>query len=239
VVFFAAGIGDLLWHVAFGVEEDLEALLSPTHLALATGGMLMGVGPYLAGIRSRSAAWKEAAPAVVTSLALLSFVAFMTQFANPYVELWPTEAWRFADPVTNGIGAALGVAGFLWHAAVLSGFVLALAGRNCLPSGAAALLIAGSAAFAVTQGDEQWLVLPALIGALGVEAARAMLPDTRLGFRLFSFLVPALPIAAHICALAIAFDVVWSIHLAAGTPFLAGLVGVLIGVLVVPADARV
>jgi hypothetical protein len=50
-VFVAGGIGDLLWHTLLGVEADLEALLSPTHLILAIGGVLIGSGPLRAAWR--------------------------------------------------------------------------------------------------------------------------------------------------------------------------------------------
>jgi len=34
LIFAAGGIGDMIWHVLFGIEADVEALLSPTHLLL-------------------------------------------------------------------------------------------------------------------------------------------------------------------------------------------------------------
>ena len=34
VGFAAGGGGDMVWHMIFGVEVDLEALLSPSHLLL-------------------------------------------------------------------------------------------------------------------------------------------------------------------------------------------------------------
>ena len=36
-VFGVSGIGDLTWHLIFGIERGTEALLSPTHLGLAWG----------------------------------------------------------------------------------------------------------------------------------------------------------------------------------------------------------
>ena len=46
VLFALAGVLDLAWHTIFGFEVDVEALLSPTHLLLATSGMLMPVSLY-------------------------------------------------------------------------------------------------------------------------------------------------------------------------------------------------
>ena len=41
LVFAGSGIGDLGWHTVFGIENDLEALLSPTHLLLGIGRLLL------------------------------------------------------------------------------------------------------------------------------------------------------------------------------------------------------
>ncbi|MEX2392953.1 MAG: hypothetical protein WD826_00600 [Actinomycetota bacterium] len=40
-LFIAGAVGDGVWHQIFGIEVDIEALLSPTHLMLLTGGLLM------------------------------------------------------------------------------------------------------------------------------------------------------------------------------------------------------
>lgn len=233
-VFFAGGIGDMAWHVAFGVEESLEALLSPTHLALATGGVLMATGPFVAGARRPGRGWQGAAPTVITAVAFLSFVGFMTQYMHPMSQLWPVADWREAVPGAGELTAALGVAGFIWYAAVLTGVVLLLHRLGSLPPGAAGVLIVGSAGFAVTQGDEYWLVLPAMAAAIIVEAVRGRLPDTRAGYRILAFAIPAIPVAVHLAALGLAFEIGWSVHLWAGTPVIAGLAGVLVSLVVVP-----
>jgi hypothetical protein len=49
---FALGGGvDFAWHTLFGFEADEEALLSPAHLLLATGAILLTSGPL------RAACW--------------------------------------------------------------------------------------------------------------------------------------------------------------------------------------
>ena len=39
------GVGDLIWHTLFGIEESFEALVSPTHLMLGVGLALIVSGP--------------------------------------------------------------------------------------------------------------------------------------------------------------------------------------------------
>jgi len=50
-VFVLSGLGGGLRHGLLGVEVGLEALLSPTHLLLALGAVLMVAGPFRAAWR--------------------------------------------------------------------------------------------------------------------------------------------------------------------------------------------
>jgi hypothetical protein len=47
-LFAAGGAGDAVWHTAFGVERGIDALLSPTHLLLFTGLVLLLTAPFRA-----------------------------------------------------------------------------------------------------------------------------------------------------------------------------------------------
>lgn len=44
-VFAIGGVADMAWHLTFGVEAGIDALLSPSHLVLLSGGMLILTGP--------------------------------------------------------------------------------------------------------------------------------------------------------------------------------------------------
>jgi hypothetical protein len=48
VLFGVAGIADLVWHTAFGIETGIDALLSPSHVALFLGSLLIGTSPIRA-----------------------------------------------------------------------------------------------------------------------------------------------------------------------------------------------
>ena len=45
LIFWLSGIADLAWHTAFGIERGDAALLSPSHLGLLTGGVLLTTTP--------------------------------------------------------------------------------------------------------------------------------------------------------------------------------------------------
>jgi WD40-like Beta Propeller Repeat len=100
VLFGAGGVLDMVWHVIFGVEASVAALLSPTHLLLATGATLIVLGPLRAAWRSqapsRVMAWVPVLASVTFAYAVLTF---MTQFAQPLV--WP-EAGADASRVVEG-----------------------------------------------------------------------------------------------------------------------------------------
>lgn len=95
-IFLVGGVLDLTWHTLFGIEANTEALLSPTHLILATGIVLMVSGPL-------RAAWQHPAvgrgrapfvallPVLLSATFLLALFAFFTQFAHPHVDLPATQ----------------------------------------------------------------------------------------------------------------------------------------------------
>jgi Tol biopolymer transport system component len=87
-VFALGGMGDMLWHIAFGIEADVAALLSPTHLVLALGASLIVAGPLRAawlGAEDQPRQLMEWVPAIVSLTLLYAVLTFMTQFAHPQV----------------------------------------------------------------------------------------------------------------------------------------------------------
>lgn len=84
-VFAVGGIGDLLWHQTFGVETGLDALLSPTHIFLFCGLVLILAAPLQAVRRTGGSLWM--AVASMTMLSLLA--AFFTTYARP--DAWTLE----------------------------------------------------------------------------------------------------------------------------------------------------
>src|SRR5579872_2697386 len=87
VVFGLGGLLDLVWHTLFGIEEDIQALLSPTHLVLATSAALILTGPLRSAAsrlrRSDPPRWLSHGPLILSVLATLTLVCFFTQYAHP------------------------------------------------------------------------------------------------------------------------------------------------------------
>src|SRR3989338_3795743 len=123
IIFFLAGAGDMLWHIVFGIEIDVEALLSPTHLLLALGGSIIMCAPFHA-LWHRDIKEKPPTVAVLMSLVFfLSALTFMTRFASPM-----HRPWMDSNFITNppDSGQALGVASIIIQTGIFMGIILAV-----------------------------------------------------------------------------------------------------------------
>src|SRR5215216_709101 len=82
-IFAVGGVFDLVWHTLFGFEVSMEALLSPSHLLLASGSFLFISAPFRAAWGRQGAAnWRTLLPAMLSMAAILSQLTFFTQYAN-------------------------------------------------------------------------------------------------------------------------------------------------------------
>ena len=114
VVFMAGAIGDMFWHIIFGIEVSIDALLSPTHLLLLIGALLILSGPL-------RAAWldddpppglRSLLPAVLAATMAAAQLGFFFQYMDgtsvrlmetPYIP--GVETGYFA--VVAGVGSVL------------------------------------------------------------------------------------------------------------------------------------
>ncbi len=88
LIFAGGGAGDLIWHTLFGIEENTEALLSPTHMLLVIGMVLICSGPFRAAWLRREASrgWSSLFPVILSTTLFLSVLSFITMFSHPMVE---------------------------------------------------------------------------------------------------------------------------------------------------------
>lgn len=181
-LFTVGGVGDAAWHTRFGVETGIHALLSPTHLLLFAGLVLMMTAPYRATRSTAAAAdgssWREAWPAVASVLLTTALVGF---FLNFVWGLGTGALTRVAyDPVTEAgedqLIAAVGST--LVTTLVLFGAALALLRGRRAPLGSCTLLF-GFVALAVAAAfDEDPVgVLAAVVAGAVLDALlRTQLP---------------------------------------------------------------
>jgi hypothetical protein len=236
-----AGNLDFLWHSLFGFEQDVEALVSPSHLSLAVGGVLMSSGPLrMAWERSRSGENEIPWPAFLSLFSVLGVFTFFTSFSN-----------AFAHPhlFTGRVPAA---DTYLWDTALIScilvpsallmGAVLLALLRWQLPPGSLTLLITGNSLLAflmtLSYSGKYWQVLiAALLGGILADVLLNVLRPSRermKALRWFSFLVPALLFLLYFLALIFTHGIWWNSNMWLGMIFFSGMTGLGLSWLAVP-----
>ena len=222
----AAGVGDMFWHVAFGVERDLAALLSPTHLLLLTGGLLLMTTP-LRSAWARGASrpsWAELGPAVLSATLTATTVGFFVEFASPFHDPGP-----FSGGGSHG-GAELGVAGILINTIVIAGAIGVMLRRfGALPPGAPVVLVALPVALLSLAADfaVPGALVAGAIGGLAAELLLRALPrgDSTAALR-FGLALVTLPLwLSFFAVLAVTDRLSWEPELWTGSLVLAALSG--------------
>jgi hypothetical protein len=253
-VFAVGGVGDLIWHTLFGIEQGIEGNISPSHLTLALGGLLLFSGPLRSAWRKSApdaaACWVTWLPSVLALTYIYSMLTFFTQYASPVVKsradlhiyqilIVPTAGQVSTE---NDLSAKLGVTGILLETAIMMGIIFFILRRwPRLPLGTFAVLF-GLNGFMISflAGDAPILavaLLSALIG-LGFDLLNRVLrpgADHVLGLRIFAFTVPYLNYLIYfLVLLAIHGSFGWSTHLWTGAIVEAGIVGLLLSYVFVP-----
>ncbi|MGH2494207.1 MAG: hypothetical protein ACRDIV_05825 [Ktedonobacteraceae bacterium] len=238
-IFAVSGVADMIWHILFGIEQNVEALLSPTHLGLATGLILCMSGPLRAAWRrpeSMTRGWKALLPMLFSVAFIFSVFTFFTEYAHPFVRLTASSINPAAFPGSQ-VNVSLGLVSILFQAALLASVVLLVVRRFTLPFGAFTLIFTLNITLLSILGNHYNLIPAAALGGLGADLLYWQLkpsmqrPDM---LRLFAFAVPALFYLCYFLNLEIIRGIQWSIHLWLGSVFMAGIIGLLLSFLVVP-----
>lgn len=231
VVFALGGPGDFLWHSAFGAEADVEALVSPTHLALATGGFLFATAPTRAALARGGEAGRRQLPALVGAFVGVTLVAAFTLYVQP----------AFVLPGTvDGVHPGHGLAAILGQAALAAGVVTYLCTRFRPLPGAATLLLGGPILAVAFIGGTPWAGAPAVVVGVLVDAGiAARASRSRRDLLVLAAATPALLTLGYLVSVQLVEGLAWTIHLWAGAVYLSAGVGALVGVLTTgPRPAR-
>ena len=168
--------GDAAWHELVGVEADLEALVSPTHLALLIGGLLMVTLPVRVALKSDGPLTGELRLAVLMSVGLaLAVVTFFLMYLSPWAEV-DSFLGRYVpdDPFAN-LNLQVAMATVIITTVLFVGALLWTAHRWSVPTGTATLMFTGVAlAQSGLEGfDLRLPVLAATIAGLTADALLA------------------------------------------------------------------
>ena len=253
VIFAVAGVGDLLWHTLFGIEKGIEGLISPSHLALALGAILILTGPLGAAWRrtlpDAAEHWRTLLPALFSLSYIFSLLVFFTQYTNAIVhsraDLDISQIVIILSPYAvdyqQDLSTELGVAGILLQTAIMMGIILFAVRRWRLPLGSFALMFAINGLLtSVLAGSTpiiQVTIFSALIGLLVDVLNVTLRPsiDRVLALRVFAFMAPFVNNVVYFAVLfALKGTIAWSVHLWTGAIVMAGIVGLLLSYLLVP-----
>lgn len=238
-VFAAGGLADMAWHLAFGVEAGLDALLSPSHLVLLTGGLLI----LTSAVRSRWGAGDFSSPVAMGAVALVTaLVSFFLLYVSEFTANAPTVAFRslpegHPQHTASELPATAGLGGFLVTTALIVVPLTWTWRRGRAPRGLLTMLVGLTSwlAAAVLDLDRTAVVgaIGATLGAILGELALAQLESRPLPTRMR---IPALAAAAvvstwtmHMVSLAVGVGLAWPVELWSGAVIVSGLAAAALG----------
>ena len=245
LIFGLAGIGDLIWHETIGIEQNRKASLSPTHLLLFLGIVLIVSSPFRAAWASDDPA--EDAPGLGAFLpALLSLSGAASIVGAMHIWLWGLAYLRdgraataLLPPVALAATQDLDLAMVLITTVLLLAPLLLLLLRWRPPFGSAMILfgIVAGLLCAVTGFRQPLDVVVAVATGLLADFIiwrYAPGPARPAAFRALAMAVPIVLWLGHFLATELSGGIAWPPEYWTGISLLAGLVGLGLSVLLVP-----
>jgi hypothetical protein len=257
VVFGVAGVGDLLWHTFLGIEGGTDILLSTTHLGLAAGLSLSLMAPFWAAWNTPGSGEKG----LVSQLPVLfgigtawSVLTLFTSYVHHQTLSYNSLCNALPSCAAGNAGLELGISAILLQSVLLTGVVLLFMRRWSPVFGTFTVLLGVNgiaiAAFAPGEPSEAWqhMVTPLAAGLALDVAYRLVDPFGSGRIRTFAFLVPAIHTFVWLAVLTyntgwqvgmvggnlLMTPLGWSVHATIGAVFLAGFVGVLVSIGMIP-----
>lgn len=234
---FVGGPGDLLWHTAFGFEQELDAAFSPTHLLVAVAIGLIVSGPLRAAWHrdnGRAPGFGALLPGLISLAFTLSTITLITQFAHPFFYTWAAVG---EQTVSANTARMLGALDILFQTGVLMGVLLVALRRWALPFGALTLVFTLNAVALGFMHDRFYLIPGAVLTGLAADVLiRYLRPSVAntLALRLFAFAAPVMFQLLYFGALSLHDGVWWSIHMWLGVTAWSGVAGLLLSFVAVP-----
>src|SRR5262249_30100470 len=109
----AGAVGDMIWHEVLGVEASLEAVLSPTHLVLLVGAVLLLSSPLRSWWSADAPGGMPAAIAVASLVLTTTAVSAFVMYASAFLSVAPTRPYDGLLGTPSANSASLGFASYL------------------------------------------------------------------------------------------------------------------------------
>ena len=237
-IFGAGGVLDLVWHETLGIEVDIDALLSPTHMVLLVGAMLVVTTPLRSGWHRptpRKSKWGWIAPPVIS----VGQGALLAQFFVFYASGWQGPAFREPwDPGESDFLVAFSVLSLTVSTLIFMVAFLLVLLRWSPPPGAFALIlgIVGLGLQGVHGFEKPGELIAAVVAGFVLDGLALRLqpaPQAPSRLQAWAFLAPIAVWGVHSLYLAIAGEFNWPPVLW-GVLVLQGLVGLTLATLAAP-----
>lgn len=240
-LFGLGGLGDLIWHTVFGIEVSIEALLSPTHILLLVGAILILSGP----LRARwwdddyqpqrlGAFWAPLFAVTGIAAELGFFFQYMDGLSGRFM-----QTVYQPGPEEGYFEVVAGISSMLVTTVIVMGALLLLMRRWRLPTGSAFCLFGFfGLLMEVLEGYDfpEDVIAPLAAGLFAEILIRYLRPEPhRLAMvRLFAFMVPTLMWGVRFVVFEQFSDINWPVAVWSGAIVFAGLAGVGLSLLVFP-----
>lgn len=252
-IFVLAGIGDMLWHRMLGIEEGVDALLSPTHQILGLAIFFLSSGPIRSVLADRphAATLTRQIPLALGLATWLILAHFGTAYAfdpgagrsDAPPPIVPFNSNYLTSLSIGYYKIAIGVLIVIFQSALIAGFALWLVSRIRPRPGMLTLLFVlgnfpAAAAFtnqtpllAVTLA--QSLVAGLLADAMVARYDPYPSPLRMLAFRWFAVAVPMAYIGTYLAGMSLAQGLWWDWNVSLGSWIWAGVCGFALSLLAV------
>ena len=237
---------DFAWHEIVGIEVDLEALMSPSHLTLLAGGLCMACGPLISTLArhrtNQASTWGDAGGAIASVVFMVSVLQFFLMYVSPYNRgTYPTDSieaarriggeWLQESVTIEGISAIL-----LFTLTTVLG-LRALISRLQMPRGAFALLFVLPAFLqtVLTSFDTAYRLAGPIAAAVLAEATWGLVRHR--SWTVLGAWVASLQLVqwfAFFGSIGARDGIGWSTHLWAGLPVFAAIVTMLLWMATAP-----
>lgn len=209
VVFAFGGVADLAWHEIFGLEVAIDALVSPSHLILLAGGLLMVSTAWRA--QRIASPGRATFPELLSLATAVAFPAFFISYTSAFAQAAPTTIFDVPPEGAPGHFEAeaptvMALSAYLVTTALIVVPLLASLVLGRRPSGLVTVLVGMVGGFCVAEVNLPPAAVGGTIGAvLGAAVADLLLSWLRPEEHRGRF---ALPVAAALVTMS-----VWSGHL--------------------------
>lgn len=226
-VFAVGGVGDAIWHTIFGIETDIDALFSPTHLLLFIGLATIMTTPLRSFPRSNETpSLTEFLPVVLGLTLTSSLIQFVFMYASGLNS--GTMGYEWEPGIPDG-PMVNGVLSILLTTAIVFGPALWASARWRLPVGTYTLIL--STFGILMQGIEEFAhpnaIVVALLGGVAIDAlSHRIRPWTHRSRRAaFAFTAPLALWSVHTAAFEIVRGVGWPLEVWSGAILWTGFAG--------------